>query len=190
MFYARDRLEEAKKAYMNHSEFEAYYDQYKHKIYSYLYYRSGKNKEIAEDLTSEVFMKALEKFESYKKDSSFQSWIYAIAHNHLIDHFRKNKSTVDLEDVENILESDGDARSSLTKRVAVEEVQELLSYLTDEEREVVLLRYQQDLPMQDIADIVGKPDTTVRVVIHRALSKLRKRYAVIYASLFLFFFLF
>jgi len=175
---------------MNPSEFEVYYDQYKHKIYSYLYYRSGKNKELAEDLTSEVFMKALEKFDSYKKDSSFQSWIYAIAHNHLIDHFRKDKSTVDLEVVENILESDGDARSSLMRRVAAEEVQELLSYLTDEEREIVLLRYHSDLPMQDIADIVGKPDTTVRVVIHRALSKLRKRYAVIYASFFFVTFLF
>lgn len=175
---------------MNPSEFEVYYDQYKHKIYSYLYYRSGKNKELAEDLTSEVFMKALEKFESYKKDSSFQSWIYAIAHNHLIDHFRKDKSTVDLEVVENILESDGDARSSLMRRVAAEQVQELLSYLTDEEREIVLLRYHSDLPMQDIADIVGKPDTTVRVVIHRALSKLRKRYAVIYASFILAFLIF
>ncbi|MGE3279116.1 MAG: RNA polymerase sigma factor [Candidatus Altimarinota bacterium] len=176
---------------MNYPEFEAYYDQYKHKIYSYLYYRSGRNKELAEDLTSEVFMKALEKFESYKPDSSFQSWVYAIAHNHLVDHFRKDKGAkVDLDEVENILESDGDARSSLMKRVASEEVQELLSYLSDEEREIVLLRYQQELPMQDIADIVGMPDSTVRVVIHRALAKLRKRYAVIYASFFFVTFLF
>jgi RNA polymerase sigma-70 factor (ECF subfamily) len=175
---------------MNPSEFEAYYDQYKHKIFSYLYYRSGKSRELAEDLTSEVFMKALEKFDSYKRDSSFQSWIYAIAHNHLVDHFRKDRQTVDLEHVENILESDGDAKSSLTKRVASEEVQELLTYLSDEEREIVLLRYQQELPMQDIADIVGMPDSTVRVVIHRALAKLKKRYAVIYASFYFVTFLF
>lgn len=134
-------------------------------------------------MTSEVFLKALEKFETYRKDSSFQSWIYAIAHNHLVDHFRKDKTTVDLELVDNILESDGDAKSSLTKRVATEEAVELLSYLSDEEREIVLMRYHQNLPMQDIADIVGKPDATVRVIIHRALAKLRKRYAVVYAGI-------
>jgi RNA polymerase sigma-70 factor (ECF subfamily) len=166
---------------MNAVNFVDYYDQYKNKIFSYLYYRSGRNRELAEDLTSEVFMKALEKFHTYQEEKNFQSWIYAIAHNHLIDHFRKDKPTVDIEPLENLLETDTDPKSSLLKRVAAEQVEELLSSLDDEEREILLLRYQQDLPMLDIADIVGKPDSTVRVIIHRALAKLRKRYASVYA---------
>lgn len=166
---------------MRYLDFEAYYDQYKHKIYSYLYYRSGKNKGLAEDLTSEVFMKALEKFHTYQADRSFQSWIYAIAHNHLVDHFRKKKHTVDLEKVENVIESDGDVKALLVKRVASEQVGVLLQYLSPEEQEIVLLRYQQDLSMRDISDIIGKAEVTVRVVIHRALEKLKKRYAALYA---------
>lgn len=165
-------------------DFESYYDQYKHKIYSYLYYRSGRNKELAEDLTSEVFLKALEKFDSYKPDSSFQSWIYAVAHNHLVDYFRKNKpAQVDIEDVENLLESGSNAKSTLLKRVAAEQVEQMLMHLTDDERDMLLLRYQQDLPMKDIAEILDKEDTTVRVTIHRALAKLKKRYASLYACL-------
>jgi len=168
---------------MDYLEFEQYYDQYKHKIYSYLYYRSGRDKELAEDLTSEVFMKALEKFHTYRKDSSFQSWIYAIAHNHLVDHFRKNKTTVDLELVENVVVSEGDVTSILNKRVAAEQVEELLDYLSDEEKEIVLMRYHQSLSMKDISEVVDKPDTTVRVIVHRALAKLRKKYAVLYLSI-------
>lgn len=169
---------------MKYAEFEQYYDQYKHKIYTYLYYRSGKNKERAEDLTSEVFLKALEKFHTYKPESSFQSWIYAVAHNHLVDFFRKNKEAhVDLEDVENLLESSIDTKSLLRKRVATEQVVEMLDSLSDREREIVLLRYQQELPMRDIAEIVDEQETNVRVTIHRALAKLKKRYAAIYASI-------
>lgn len=170
---------------MQYSEFETYYDQFKHKIYAYLFYRSGRNKELAEDLTSEVFLKALEKFHTYKPGSSFQSWIYAIAHNHLVDHFRKDRPSVDLEDVENFLVSEGDAKSMLMKRVAAEQVEEMLTFLSDDETEIILLRYQQDLPMKDIADIVNKEETTVRVTIHRALAKLKKRYAALHAAIIL-----
>ena len=57
--------------------------------------------------------------------------------------------------------------------------------LSDDEKELVLLRYQQELPMKDIADIVDKEETTVRVTIHRALAKLKKRYSSIYACIVL-----
>lgn len=166
---------------MEPSDFAVYYDQYKDKIYSYLFYRTGKNRQLAEDLASEVFLKALEKFHTYRTDSSFQSWIYAIAHNHLVDHFRKTRTTVDLEDVENVLAGESDPKSILVKRVAAEQVTEMLEYLSDEEKEIILMRYHADMPMKDIADIVDKPDATIRVTLHRSLAKLRKRYVSLYA---------
>ncbi len=163
---------------MQFSDFQAYYDQYKHKIFSYLYYRSGRNKAVAEDLTADVFLKALKKFDSYNPERSFQAWIFAIAHNHLIDHFRKDRTTVNLDDVENIVESSSDAKSSLSRRVATEEVEQLLQALSDEEKEILLMRYHQELAMKDIADTVGRPEPTVRVIVHRAIEKMRKQYAV------------
>jgi RNA polymerase sigma-70 factor (ECF subfamily) len=158
------------------SGFASYYDLFKDKIYSYLYYRTGRNRQLAEDLVSEVFLKALEKFHSYRVDSSFQSWIYAIAHNHLVDYFRKSKTTVDLEEMENVLVSEGDPKAMLMRRIAAEEVEELLQYLSDDEKEMVLMRYHADMSTKEIADIVDKPDATVRVALHRALAKLRHRY--------------
>lgn len=167
---------------LSYSDFEKYYDAYKHKIFNYLFYRSGKNRAIAEDLTGDVFLKALEKFQSYKPDQSFQAWIYAIAHNHLVDYYRKGRTTVDLAALENVIESDIDPRSSLMKRVAAEEVQELLQHLVDEEKEIILMRYLQDLPLKEIAEIVDRPEPTVRVIVHRAFAKLRSKYATLYAT--------
>ncbi len=160
------------------SDFQVYYDQYKHKIFSYLYYRSGRNKGLAEDLTADVFLKALQKFSTYNPEKSFQAWIFAIAHNHLVDHFRKNRTTVNLDDVENVVESSSDPKSSLSRRVATEEVEQLLQELSDEEKEILLMRYHQELSMKDIADTVERPEPTVRVIVHRAIEKMRKRYAV------------
>ena len=206
---------------MDFSEFQAYYEQYKDKIYSYLYYRSGRNKALAEDLTSEVFLKALEKRNTFQKEGvarravrsvpaggggakdaepvksseilsgaasssplrgGFQAWIYAIAHHHLIDHFRKNRTTVNLDELENVIEADTDPKSSLIRRVAAEEVEELLQEVSDEEKEILLMRYHQDLPLADIADIVERPEPTVRVIIHRALGRLRNKYAARYVE--------
>ena len=172
---------------MKYKEFAKYYEEFKHKIYSYLYYRSGRNKDLAEDLTAEVFLKAFEKFHTYKEGSSFKSWIYAVAHNHLVDHYRKNRESVDLELIENVVESEMDTRVLLEKRLAVEQAEELLEYLTDEEREIVLLRYHRDLSMREIGDVVDKEEVTVRVMVHRALGKMRKKYDVLYALITLIF---
>lgn len=120
-------------------------------------------------------MKALEKFHTYQPTKGFQSWIYAIAHNHLVDHFRKNKTTVDIELLENVLVDKSDTKAGLQKREAAEQVEVLLHHLSAQEKEIVLLRYQQELPMKDIAEIVDKEETTVRVIVHRSLAKLRRR---------------
>jgi len=168
---------------MDSSDFERYYNEFRDKIYSYLYYRCGRNKALAEDLTSEVFMKALEKFHTYKRDKSFKSWIFTIAHNHLVDHYRSSRTTVDLDRLENLIVSDGDVKSTLMKRIAAEQVRELLKHVNDEEREILLMRYHIELPMKDIADIVDRSEGNVRVIIHRALAKLQKQYSITFACL-------
>jgi RNA polymerase sigma-70 factor (ECF subfamily) len=166
---------------MDFSEFQEYYEQFKNKIYSYLYYRCGRNKALAEDLTADVFLKALEKRHTFQKEQGgFQAWIYAIAHHHLIDYFRKTRTTVNLDDLENVIEADTDPKSSLMRRVAAEEVEELLKEVSDEEKEILLMRYHQGLPLAEIADIVDRPEPTVRVIIHRALGKLRSKYAAVH----------
>jgi RNA polymerase sigma-70 factor, ECF subfamily len=173
--------------FMDYARFENYYSEFKHKIYSYLFYRSGRNRELAEDLTAEVFLKALEKIERYDEERSFKTWIYAIAHNHLIDYFRKNKKQVDLEEVEDFLASDMRTEEVLDHRLAAEQVAELLPVLSDKERDIVLLRYHQDLSTRDIAEQYDESEGNVRVLLHRAIGKMNKKAQVLFLSFLLFF---
>ena len=78
-------------------KFKHYYCQYKDKIFTYFYYRVNFNQALAEDLTSDVFIKALKAFKRFEADKSFQAWIYAIARNHLINHYRVATREVQLE---------------------------------------------------------------------------------------------
>lgn len=171
---------------MESPTFEDYYNEFKHAIYSYLYYRCGRNRELAEDLTSEIFIKALEKFHTYDPEKKFKSWIFTIAHNHLIDHFRQQRTTVDLETVENIIEGDTeDVKQILNQRIAAEQVTELLDKVSDEEKEILLMRYHQGMPIKNIADLVDREEGHVRVIIHRALAKMQKQYGVLFTSMML-----
>lgn len=170
---------------MDHDSFEKYYDQYKHKIYSYLFYRCGRNRELAEDLTADVFVKALEKFHMYNPSFPFHSWLYSITHHHLIDFFRKTRTTVDLAAVENTVEGKADSTEMLDRRIAAEDVEKLLEMVSDEEREILLMRYFQELSMRDISDIVSRPEPTVRVIINRALAKMRNHFFIFFLCLLL-----
>lgn len=174
---------------MDYSRFEQYYEEFQHSIYSFLFYRSGRNREVAEDLTGEVFLKALEKLNQFDEARSFKSWIYAIAHHHLIDYYRQGKERVDMEEVEGVLESDLKTETVLDQRLAAEQVAELLDSLTETERDMVLLRYQQDIPTREISQICDESEGNVRVMLHRAIAKMNKKAAVLFPSFLLFFFL-
>src|SRR6056297_1297796 len=71
--------------------FLGFYKQYSNKIYNYFFYRVNFNDEVAEDLTSEVFLKAYKHFDSFDQSQSFQAWIFSIAHNHLANYYRDSK---------------------------------------------------------------------------------------------------
>ncbi len=83
-------------------KFKHYYKEYFDKIYRYIYFRVGRDKDLAEDLTSEVMLKAYENFDSFDPLKSFSTWIYSIAHNYLVDFYKKKRiEQVDLEDSKN-----------------------------------------------------------------------------------------
>ena len=154
-----------------------YYKEHVEKIYNYLFYRTGRNKSVAEDLTQEVFLKALEKIDRFDPDfSSFNSWIYAIARNHLIDHYRVQKVETSLEKVKEFLHSD----YSIPKAFAAK--QEVLIQLSRLEeipaayQDIITLKYINEFSNDEIAKILEKEPGTVRVLLHRALAALKKLY--------------
>ena len=91
---------------MNKRAFEKFYEANVDRIYRYVFFRVGQNQEIAQDLTSEIFIKALNAFERYDEKVSRSSWIYTIAHNHLANYYRDRKVASDIEDVAYCLEGE------------------------------------------------------------------------------------
>src|ERR1700722_12006351 len=78
-------------------DFETFYGEHVDRVYRFVFFRSGQNRALAEDLTGEIFLKALEHFDSYNPALSKTAWIRTIARNHLINFWRDRKQTIPLE---------------------------------------------------------------------------------------------
>ena len=158
-----------------YKQFQAYYDRYLSKVYNYLFYRTGYNRELAEDLCSAVFLRALEKFPDFAVErASFQTWVYSIAHNLLIDHYRSHKEAVPLEALNESASTE--AASVADNLHASEEFKKVLlalKTLPDTYREILTLKYIEELDTNEIAKLTGKTLVSVRVTLHRALTALK-----------------
>lgn len=157
-------------------EFGEQYDQYFPKIYRFLYYRVN-DKETAEDLTGHVFLKAVEKFHQFSPEKgTFSSWIYRIARNTLTDHYRKNKTTLDIDAILN-LKSDDDTQSEVQKKMSAEELHESLKTLKPLQRDIIMMRLWDELPYAEIAEIIGKTEGNCKVIFSRAVKALQSEMA-------------
>src|SRR6187551_1966100 len=124
---------------MDPKAFEAQYDAYVRKIYKYVYYRT-QHRETAEDLTSLVFLKALDKLAGFDESrGTFSAWIYGIARNALTDHYRAARDTIDIDDVWD-LKSDEDVLRDVEARERVGKRQPFIKALPKEQRELLILR--------------------------------------------------
>jgi RNA polymerase sigma-70 factor (ECF subfamily) len=148
--------------------YELYFD----KIYRFIYFRVN-HKETAEDLAEEVFVKAWSKIKHVKAES-FGGWLYQIAKNQIIDHYRKSKTTVDISEVENILESDENVVESTNLIMEQITFLELLKQLTPEQQIIIKLKFIEDLDNAEIAELISKSEGSIRVVQHRAIQKLQQ----------------
>lgn len=155
----------------NKENFIPYYNQFKNKIYNYFLYRVGFNKPLAEDLTSEVFVKAFKNFDEFDEGKKFQSWIYMIAHNHLVNHYKADKHEVSLELMEDFLHY---ADTSAEEKYEFERVLKIISSMEGSDRDVLQLKFIDELNNQEIAETLEKEEGAIRTQISRSLVKLRK----------------
>lgn len=154
------------------SLFLAFYDSHYEKIHTHVYYSTGYNSARADDLTSEIFLKAWEHLDQFNEDSSMKTWIYAITRNHIIDYYRTRREHISLEEVERI----PDTLSIHTELAAKEEARKVLTAipkLSPRYQTIVTLKYIDELDTAEIATIMRMPESRVYVVLHRALKKLR-----------------
>jgi RNA polymerase sigma-70 factor (ECF subfamily) len=153
--------------------FLAYYNQFKDKIYNYFLYRVGFDKALAEDLTSEVFIKALKGFASFDETQKFQSWIYAISHNHLVNYYsRAAKKPISLEGLEDFIQIEDD--NQFEEKYEAGQVLQVIDNMETGDRDVLRLRFVDELDYREIADILHKEEGAVRTQVSRSLEKLRQ----------------
>lgn len=159
-------------------QFGILYDKYVKRIYEFICFRTS-HKETAEDLTSKTFMKALEGIKSFNADKgSFSSWLYTIARNSVIDHYRVSKNVSDLSQAFDLASSD-DLESDQDIKNKLEEVKAYLEKLKPEQREIIMMRVWEGLSYKEIAEIIGKSEDNCKVIFSRAINLLRKDLQVI-----------
>jgi RNA polymerase sigma-70 factor (ECF subfamily) len=155
---------------------EEIFDYFSRQIYRFFVVKTS-NRETAEDLTQEVFLKAIDKIETFNENlGSFSGWLWQIAKNTVKDYYRKKK-TVFLSDfvLKNKENSDflaGKNDGQSEQRMA--EILDLVKDLNEEEQEVFSLHYLSDLSYREISNTLGKSESSLRVLVHRVNKKIRK----------------
>jgi RNA polymerase sigma-70 factor (ECF subfamily) len=134
-------------------------------------------KQTAEDLTGEVFMRMLDALPRFRPgDVPFRAWLYRIARNLLVDHYRKVKShpVEPLLDSQAGIEAGEDPGSVVELKLSAERLQQALGRLDDGQREVVSLRFLAGLSLEETARALEKTEAAVKALQHRGLAALRR----------------
>ena len=147
------------------------YELWADNIYRFTYLKT-KDTNVAEDITAEVFIKAWKGLKNFKlnQDVKFSTWLFAIARNTVIDYYRTTRQTISFENLPEIadLEGEPDLYPEQSK------VRETLQQLKPEYRQVLELRYVEDISISKVAQIMKKKEGNVRTITNRALQKLRE----------------
>jgi RNA polymerase sigma-70 factor, ECF subfamily len=154
--------------------FGALYDGYMERIYRYVYFRVAEA-QTAEDLASQVFLKAWENLGRYKPSGApFLAWLYTIARNAVIDHYRTRKETVALDEALG-LSSDGPAPEVQAElHFEAESLREAMQTLTQDQQQVLILKFISGMTTDEIAHQLGKRSGAVRALQMRALQALSR----------------
>ena len=148
------------------------YDMHVDRVYKHIYYRVG-NEADAEDLTQQVFLKAWQAIDRYKKMASpFVAWLMTISHNLVIDFYRSKKDKVYLE-AEVLANGSAPSPERVTEaRFEQQRLRRAILQLGSDEQQVVILRFMEGFEFAEIASLLKKKEGNVRVILHRALVKL------------------
>lgn len=152
------------------------YDRYELKIYNYIYRRTS-NQTLAEDLTAQVFLRMLEAIHNDKTwHSSFSGWLYRIAHNLVIDHYRMRdrQKQVSIDDAPVMPDPGNNPVKAAEIALDAEYLRSAIRRLTDDQAQVITLRFLEGYSFNEIAGMMDKTEGAVKALQHRAVSTLRQ----------------
>lgn len=156
-------------------EFNQIYDSCIDKIYRFVYFKVN-SEDVAQDICSEAFLKGWQAFSHDKNIENPQAFLYQIARNLVIDHYReKGKNQTVSIDVVPVTDSNIDLEKSATKNSDMEMIRTCLGDLKEDYQELVIWHYVDDYSIPEIAQMTNKSEGSVRVMLHRALKALKNK---------------
>ncbi|MCX7778943.1 MAG: RNA polymerase sigma factor [Patescibacteria group bacterium] len=159
----------------NQAAFARLCSAYREKIYQFIYFKTS-HQEKAQDLTSEVFFKILDYLANGGEIKNFRSFVYQTARNLIVDFYRqKEQREISLEEIDEEIEEPKDLAQEIDLKLNLYQIEEALKKIPDRYREVLILRYVDDLSFKEIAQILNQNQTNVRQLASRGLKLLRKR---------------
>lgn len=168
----------------NVSYFNLLYTRFSRKVYAKCY-SMLKDEMEAEDAMQEIFMKILVKISSFSGKSKFSTWLYTVTYNYCLDKIRMAKKdiSVEVDDINKLgdsLEDDIDDAELL--EVAVDRLKVILEEMNSEDKAVLLMKYQDDLSIKDMCEILDKSESAVKMQIKRAKERFIKLYNNLYST--------
>jgi RNA polymerase sigma-70 factor (ECF subfamily) len=149
------------------------YDRYQTQIYRFIYLKVG-HREEAEDLTHQVFLKSWQNITEYSfQGFPFSSWLYSVARHQVIDYYRTKKINISLENIAE-LKIENPHSGIIDNNLDIERVKKAIHQLKDEQQDVIILRFIEDLSLQEVASILNKTEGAVKLLQHRAIKNLKK----------------
>ncbi len=154
-----------------------FFDEYYQRLYNYIYYKTL-NFAVAEDLVGDIMVRIAKSYATFDPEKgNLDAWAFRIARNILFSYFRRSKETVSIDAVGEsaaAITIEDEVSDPLDERGAV--VREALAMLSDEEREIVYLRFWEDLSNREVGERMGLNASTVSTKLSRALAKIRKAF--------------
>ena len=157
-------------------DFERVYEEYFSKMYNFMFYKVL-NKEIAEDLTSEFFVKLLTKLNTFDESkANLNTWLYTIARNSVIDYFRKQKIEMSVDDQDNPIELpvDYELEKNIIENEDRKALYEVLTKVDDRTRKLLSLKYFFNMSNKEISSVTGINESTVSTICLRGIEKIKK----------------
>jgi RNA polymerase sigma-70 factor (ECF subfamily) len=158
------------------ADWEALYAEHLPRVYNFFRYRVGHGAD-AEDLTAITFEKAWRARQRYRRDlAAFATWLFAIARNVAVDHYRARRDHAPLEAAADVPSRERTPEEHAALRSDVERLERLLEGLPPRERELVALKYGAGLTNREIARQMGLGESNVGTILHRTVKELRARW--------------
>ena len=171
--HEQSRLQRARS--FDRKELAAIYDEYQQPIYRYIYRQVG-DVELALDLTADVFQRFLQALQKGQgPNEKLSAWLYRVAHNKVVDYYRRSKHRNHLQLDERIV-AGGESPAALAEQnISAKQVRAALVHLTPDQRQVITLKFLEGFSNVEVAEILNKPIGAVKSLQHRALAALQRQ---------------